>query len=306
MSPAAGGVAVFGSLNLDLCLEVPALPRPGHTVIATRAQRQFGGKGANQAVAAARQGARVTMVGAIGDDAAGQAYRAHLAREGITLDALATVGGAATGTAHICVDPQGENQIAVDPGANARLTTAALVHALSGAAVLLTQLECPLAETVRALQLASAAGVRTLLNAAPAAADFPWGTLAIDTMIVNEHECRECFAHPPAAMSSWSAPQRRAFFTTHRISHLIVTQGAEPTLFFRPETVTSVPTHPVQPRDTVGAGDTFCGALAAELAAGRDWPAALRYANIAAALSTLAVGAQTAMPLRAEVDAVLR
>ncbi len=301
-----GRVAVFGSLNIDLFLEVPSLPGPGQTVIATGSQRQFGGKGANQAVAAARQGSAVTMVGAVGDDVDGRRYREHLAQEGIAIDAITVVAGVATGSAHICVDAHGENQIAVDPGANARLKAAALARALPGAALLLAQLECPIPEVVAALQLAAAYGIRPILNAAPAADHFPWGTLAIDTVIVNEHECRECFAHTPAAMAGWSEPERRIFFSGLRIGHLIVTQGAEPTLYLNAETVRSIPTHPVQPRDTVGAGDTFAGALAAELAAGRDWPSALRYANVAAALSTLAVGAQAAMPRRAAVEAAMR
>lgn len=301
-----GRIAVFGSLNIDLVLEVPSLPGPGQTVIATGAQKQFGGKGANQAVAAVRQGSAVTMVGAVGDDVDGRRYREHLAQEGIGIEAITVVAGVATGSAHICVDPRGENQIAVDPGANARIKGAALARALSGASVLLAQLECPVSEVVAALQLAAASGVRSILNAAPAAADFPWGKLAIDTVIVNEHECRECFAHSPAAMASWSEPERRAFFAGRRVSHLIITQGAEPTLYLNPETVRSIPAHPVQPRDTVGAGDMFVGALVAELVAGRDWPSALRYANVAAALSTLEIGAQAAMPRRAAVEAAAR
>ncbi|MBL9203273.1 MAG: ribokinase [Opitutaceae bacterium] len=303
---ATGRVVVFGSLNIDLFLEVPSLPGPGQTIIATGAQKQFGGKGANQAVAAARQGTAVAMVGAVGDDVDGRRYREHLAQEGIAIDAITVVAGVATGSAHICVDPQGENQIAVDPGANARLKGAALARALPGAAVLLAQLECPLPEVVSALQLAAASGVRAILNAAPATGHFPWGTVAIDTVIVNEHECRECFAHTPAAMARWSETERRVFFSGLRIGQLIITQGAEPTLYLNPETVRSIPAHPVQPRDTVGAGDMFAGALAAELVAGRDWPSALRYANVAAALSTLELGAQTAMPRRAAVEAAMR
>ncbi|MEO6246070.1 MAG: PfkB family carbohydrate kinase, partial [Opitutaceae bacterium] len=158
---------------------------------------------------------------------------------------------------------------------------------------------------VAALKLAAKIGVRAVLNASPTAAEFPWGDVAIDTVIVNELECRDVCGLAPAELAALASAARTARLSELRIGHLVVTQGAEPTLHVFAENVAEVPVFPVQPRDTVGAGDTFAGALAAELAAGRAWAVALRYANVAAALSTLAVGAQTAMPRRAEVERAL-
>lgn len=298
-----GRVAVVGTLNVDLVWQVASLPAPGQTVLATATERQFGGKGANQAVAAARQGARVTLVGAVGEDAEGRAYRDHLVREGIDPGQVTAVPGVATGTAHVYVDARGENLIVVDQGANARISVSGLATLLPQIDVLLVQLECALPAAVEALRLAEAAGVRTVLNASPVNAAFPWGRHAIDTVIVNEHECAECFGCAPAVLQRLSSGARGELLSSRKVHHLVVTQGSAPTLHFTAEESHESPTFPVQPRDTVGAGDTFAGTLAAQLAEGREWSAALRHANIAGALSTLALGAQAAMPTRAQVEA---
>jgi ribokinase len=298
-----GRIAVVGTLNVDLVWQVAALPRPGQTIMAAAVERQFGGKGANQAVAAARQGANVEIFGAVGDDVDGRTYCEYLARESVGVSHVLKATEVATGTAHVYVDPHGENLIVVDPGANARLEIAALADVLPACRVMLTQLESPLVVVVAALRLAAERGVRSILNASPMHAGFPWGELAIDTVIVNEHECQECFRCSPADMTRMTAGERGAFLARYRVSHLVITQGAEPTLHLSAETFHRVPTHSVRPRDTVGAGDTFAGVLAAQLAEGCDWEPALRHANVAAALSTLALGAQTAMPRKADVEA---
>jgi ribokinase len=299
-------VLVVGTLNVDLVWQVPSLPRPGQTIVAEKVERQFGGKGANQAVAAARQGARVTLVGAVGDDAEGRAYREHLQREGLNVGAITTIPGVATGTAHVYVDARGENLIVVDRGANARLDLAPLAELLIETDALVVQLECALPAAVEALRLAAATGVRSILNASPTQPDFPWGRHAIDTVIVNEHECVDCFQQSPAELAALSDPARQEFLRERRMSHLVITQGADVTLLLATTAVRRVPTYPVTPRDTVGAGDTFAGALAAQLAAGFVWERALQHANIAAALSTLALGAQAAMPTLAAVEAAKR
>jgi ribokinase len=292
-------VTVVGSLNIDRLWRVARLPRPGETVFAGETRQEFGGKGANQAVAAARHGAVVVMIGAVGADAEGKLYCEHLQREQVGTEWVAVLPGVATGAAFICIDPRGENQIVVDPGANGRVTaalvTAALAAVLPATNVLLVGLECPLEAAVAALRAAAAAGVRSVFNPSPVVPEFPWGEVAIDTVIVNEHECAAIFGAPePAALA------RRS------VRHLIVTQGAEPTLLITAAGVQTVATHPVVPRDTVGAGDTFAGTLAARLAEGAGWDDALRAANIAAALSTLGSGAQTPIPKRAEVEVALR
>jgi ribokinase len=303
--PSGAPLAVFGTLNVDLVWQVAALPRPGETVLALSTERQFGGKGANQAVAAARQGASVALIGAVGEDAEGRAYLEHLVREGIDTAALARRGGAATGTAHVYVDAAGENLIVVDPGANARIDPESLDPLLPRVARLLVQLEAGTAAGVAALRKAAAAGVPTLLNASPVSGDFPWGQVDIDTVIVNENECAACFGADPAEIRALTPELRRALLVRCRVRHLVVTQGAEPTLHFTEQDCDEIATFPVQPRDTVGAGDTFAGALAARLAEGRAWPEALAHANMAAALSTLGIGAQSAMPTRAAVVAAL-
>lgn len=299
-------MAIVGTLNVDLVWQVASLPAPGQTVLATATERQFGGKGANQAVAAARQGARVTLIGAVGDDAEGRAYREHLVREGIDPAYVVPISGVATGTAHVYVDARGENLIVVDQGANGHIAVTSLGSLLPQIDVLLVQLECALPAAVEALRLAETAGVRAVLNASPVNAAFPWGRHSIDTVIVNEHECAECFGHAPGTLRSLSSTTRSDLLSSRKVRHLVVTQGAAPTLHFTADVVHEIPTHPVQPRDTVGAGDTFAGALAAQLAEGRDWSSALRHANIAGALSTLALGAQAAMPTRVQVEAVLK
>jgi ribokinase len=299
-----GRVVVVGTLNIDRIWQVPRLPHPGETVLATTTEQQFGGKGANQAVAAARLGATVALVGAVGNDSEGQLYRERLGEEGIDVGGLLSAP-ATTGTAHVYVDPKGENLIVVHPGANALIERARLTAALRGADVMLVQLECELDVAVEALRQANAHGARGILNASPTRADFPWGGVAIDTVIVNEHECRECFDASPVELSGMSGRERQALLQGRKVANLVVTQGASPTLYFSGELAVNVPAYAVEPRDTVGAGDTFAGALAAELASGSLWPEALRYANVAAALSTLALGAQAAMPRRAEVEAVL-
>ena len=292
-------VTVVGSLNIDRLWRVARLPRPGETVFAGETRQEFGGKGANQAVAAARHGAVVVMIGAVGADAEGKLYCDHLQRERVGTECVAVLPGVATGAAFICIDLRGENQIVVDPGANGRVTaalvTTALAAVLPATKVLLVGLECPLEAAVAALRAAAAAGVRSVFNPSPVVPEFPWGEVAIDTVIVNEHECAAIFGAPePAALA------RRG------VRHLIVTQGAEPTLLITAAGVQTVATHPVVPRDTVGAGDTFAGTLAARLAEGASWDDALRAATTAAALSTLGSGAQTPIPKRAEVEVVLR
>ena len=289
-----GRVVVVGSLNIDRILRVAHLPRPGETIFSTGAQQTFGGKGANQAVAAARFGAAVSLIGAVGVDAEGRIYRKHLVDEQVAIDWLATLPDVATGTAFISVDARGENQIIVDRGANGMLdaahVTAALAALLPSTDVMLVGLESPLDAAVAALRAAESAGVRSLLNPSPIAHDFPWGEVAIDTVIVNEHECAEIFGAPePAALIG------------RGVRHLVVTRGAVPTLLVSVTGVQLVPAFSVEPRDTVGAGDTFAGVLAARLAEGAEWGDALWRANVAAAMSTLAPGAQTAMPHRAAV-----
>jgi ribokinase len=308
--PHAGRIVVVGTLNIDVLWRVSELPRAGETVLAKSERRAFGGKGANQAVAAARQGVDVALVGAVGDDTDGRVYRQHLTTEGIRHREVATISGIPTGSAQIFVDDEAENMIVVDPGANGRLTSHLVAKAfktISGrVAVVSVQLECPLGAAVEALRRGRRIGARTLLNPSPVNPEFPWGRQLIDGVVVNEHECRAIFDRPPAQLPRLERASRQALLRAHGVRHLIVTRGSAPTLLISDTEVLVVPTLAVTPRDTVGAGDTFAGTLAARLAADESWGDAVRHANIAAALSTLRLGAQATMPTRAAVERAAR
>lgn len=297
-------IVVVGSLNVDYIWSVQALPRAGQTVLAGAGRTEFGGKGANQAVAASRHGAEVSFVGCVGDYGDGPRYRRYLEELGVNTSAIAPVAGVATGAAHIYVDGRGENMIVVNGGANDRLdrdrVAEALAGGLEGADALVTQLESPLAAVETALRLAQARGVRTVLNASPFHARFTWA-VPVDTVIVNEHELQDFFGVTAAGLTELAGADRAKLLERHRIAHLVITQGREPTLHVSARELHVVPTYPVVPKNTVGAGDTFAGTLAVCLAQGMDWPAALWRANVAAGLSTLADGVQTAMPSLADV-----
>lgn len=297
-------LAVVGSLNLDIIAQVARLPAPGETVPGTKLLRRFGGKGANQAVAAARQGAAVSLIGCVGDDADGAAYVARLAAEGIDPAGLHRTTLAPTGTALIGIDARGENAIICTAGANGRLGAAQVraQHArIADADLLLVQWEIPRPALLAAIRIANRAGVPVLMNPSPWREDFPWGRVRIDTLVVNAAEARALFgraAENPAALAIRLA--------ACGVSRLAVTAGAAPTLLVAGGHSVAVPTLPVVPIDTVGAGDTFAGVLAAQLAGGADFAAAARHANVAGALATLKRGAQEGMPSRPAVLRALR
>ncbi len=298
----ATDVVVVGSLNVDLIAQVPRLPAAGETVAALGLLQRFGGKGANQAVAAARQGARVAMLGCVGRDADGVAYQRQLAiQEGVDIGGLRAVAGVPTGKAFINVDVRGENQIVVIAGANAKLTAANVrSHAglIQRARVLLAQLEVPVPAVLEALRWANAARVPVVFNPSPLRPDFPWGSVALGTVIVNELEARQIFGVSATKLASNPA-SRRAGLARRRIVRVIVTRGAQPTLCFTADAVLQVPALRVKPVDTVGTGDAFAGTYATGIATGLDWSAAVALANCAGGLATLKPGAQEAMPTRA-------
>ena len=294
-------MVVVGSLNLDLIAQVERLPAAGETVPARGLLRRFGGKGANQAVAAARQGATVTLIGCVGNDADGAAYREHLARrEGINVRSLRQIPRTPTGTALIAVDRHGQNSIVVVAGANARLT-AATVRAPAAifrrAQALLVQLEVPLPAVLEAMRLANAAGVPVVFNPSPLRADFPWGRVTLHAVIVNEIEAQQIFGRPVGNLER-TAPAWRYELAERRISQLLITRGAKSTLCLTADRCFAVPTVRVRPVDTVGAGDTFAGKFTARLAEGCALAEAVALANCAGALATLKSGAQEAMPTR--------
>lgn len=289
-------VAVVGSLNQDLVASVPHIPAPGETVLASGHALFAGGKGANQARAAARLGATVALVGRVGADDYGAGLLAGLVADGVDTTHVATDSSVATGLAMIAVDPAGENAIAVSAGANGRVSradVAAAADVVGGAAVALLQLEIPL-DAVQAA-VATARG-RVVLNPAPAAA-LPEEVLGgVDILVPNEPELAQLTAMPVDSLAAIAAAAAAL-----PVSEVVVTMGAAGAVIVTRSGVTHVPAVPVAAVDATGAGDAFCGALAAELARGAYLEAAVRFAVRAAAMAVTRPGAQAAMPTREEV-----
>jgi ribokinase len=308
MATVAAPLLVVGSLNIDYIASVSTLPAPGETVTASGLVRRFGGKGANQAVAAARQGTRVRMIGCIGDDDEGRAYRKRLKVEGIDVSGIVSTTKASTGTALIAVDERGENTIIVAAGANGHLTTnvlTSLKHRVTLAGVILLQFEVPMNTTMAAVRLANQAGVPVVLNPSPFRSGFAWGACRVDTLIVNSGEASAVFGLPQESITSSRDSWVKALAKA-KVSELIITRGARPTVFLSAQDFLEVPTLLVKPRDTVGAGDAFAGAFAARRAEGLELIASIRLANCAGALTTLKPGAQEAIPTLAVTEAALR
>lgn len=288
-------IVVFGSINVDVLVSVPHLPVPGETVLGGDYVIAPGGKGANQALAACRAGASVTMIGAVGRDPFGGIALSLLRRGGVYLSHVAEVERP-TGCAVITVDPTGENQIAVASGANL-LTAARQVpdRLLEPKTVLILQREVPAAENAAVIARARARGARIVFGLAPAGPIAPAQLEDIDFIIANEGEA--------ATLGGDAAGLARQLG-----QGLIVTRGAKgATALLHDGSTLTIPTLAIDPVDTTGAGDTFAGVFAAGLDQRLTFDLALRRASAAAALACLAVGAQTAMPSRAAIDeAVLR
>jgi ribokinase len=288
-------VVVAGSANLDFVVRAPRIPAPGETVLGHDVATFPGGKGANQAIACARAGGVATrMLLALGADAFAAPIEASLRDAGVVLDVV-RITDAPTGTAFVCVADNAENAITVAPGANARLRPEHL-GSLGGASWLLLQLETPLASSLAWARAARAAGVAVALNGAPATA-LPRELLALlDLLVVNEGEL---------ATISGVAGDVDAAVAAIDVRCVVVTLGARGCRARCDAATFAAPGLPVHAVDTTAAGDTFCGALVAELARGSAWPRALRYANAAAALACTRPGAQASIPARAEVERFL-
>ncbi len=296
-------ITVFGSINMDLVATTDRLPKPGETVAGNGFATAAGGKGANQALAARRAGATVRMAGAVGTDGFAEPALALLADAGTDLDAVRHVPGP-TGTALILVGGDGENVIVVVPGANGAVTAedaAAAVAGLKAGDTLMLQLEVPGAAVETALTAAKAAGIRTILNLAPLTADAKrLGGLA-DIVIANETEFELLAAQDGMTSSEREAAMIRLHGETGQT--LIVTLGGDGVIAIRDGVVSRAKGLVIEPVDTVGAGDTFCGYFASSLDQGLDFEAALRRAAVAGSLACLAAGAQPSIPLSEVVAA---
>ena len=292
---------VFGSINVDLLFRIEALPRPGETVLCPHYELAAGGKGANQAAAAARAGAAVHMIGHVGDDSFGHFARAALGATGVGCAHVAT-SGRATGLAVIGIDPAAENQIMVASGANLDTRAEQITDAdLAPDVTVLCQNEVPPAATCALLERAKARGARTVWNLAPAGAAPPQTLRALDVLVVNEVEGHAAAGRLQAADSASLA---RDLAQRHGLT-CIVTLGAAGALAIGPTGGLRVAALPVEPVDTTGAGDSFVGVLAASLDLGDALDVALRRASVAAGLACTGLGAQTSQPTAAQIDARL-
>jgi ribokinase len=290
---------VLGSANMDLVAYTATAPARGETVTGEAFRTVAGGKGANQAIAAARAGGAVTMIGAVGDDDFGPLLRSALDEAGVATGLVRTVPGP-SGIAHIVVDGEGHNAIVVIPGANGTVTalTDGDEAVLAAAGSLLLQLELPPAGVLAGARAARRHGVRTVLTPAPAPAPpLSDALLAVtDLLVPNEHEA--------AALNGLADPHAAARALLDAVPEVVVTLGAGGCLYAaRGRDPLAVPALPARAVDTTAAGDTFVGALAVALGEGRAVPDALAWATAAAALSVEREGASSSMPDRARIDA---
>ncbi|MCH7646289.1 MAG: ribokinase [Nitrospinae bacterium] len=301
-----GRVVVVGSANVDMVIPVPRLPGSGETVLGGPLEQYFGGKGANQAVAARRAGATVALVARFGRDDFGRRYRAFLTRTGINLSASTTAVGASTGVALISVDKAGRNQIAVAGGANSTLEEDHIERAvglLRRADVLLCQLEVPMPAVGAALRAAKAFGVRTILNPAPAR-PLPRRLLKYaDLLTPNESEAASLTGLPTRTVGE----VRRAAQALLALGcgAVCVTLGARGALLAEAEGVEHIQAFKVKAVDTTGCGDAFNGALAAAWATGRPLSDAIRWGVAAGALAATVKGAQPSLPLARAIKRLL-
>ena len=316
-------VVVVGAINADLVVAANHLPRPGETVVGPRLQRYGGGKGANAAVAAARAGATVRLVGAVGADDTGTSTIDELRADGIDVSGVAVLQGEATGVALIVVDPRGENQIAVGAGANSAVTaqqvSQALSEVLARTGCVLVSTEIPEESIVAAVEAATSAGVPCILNPAPVvpavlrllrkgplltpnATELIALVAALDETNPDGHASRNNLSDDTQAVT-----ERARKLATLSRAPVVVTMGGRGALIVSPDGhAEHLPAPPAAVRDTTGAGDTFNGVLAARMAAGDQLPVAVRTAIVAASISVAYVGARAGMPSAALIAAGLR
>jgi ribokinase len=297
-----GHILVVGSINMDLVVRVPRHPQIGETILGGSFATFPGGKGANQAVAAARLGAEVKMIGRVGKDAFGEALLETVARDGVDTSFLFRDPDAASGVALITVDEAGRNTIVVAAGANARLTADDVVSAeaaFRGASVLVMQLEIPLPVVEKSIRLARKHDLKIILNPAPAQS-LPDGLLSsVDYLIPNQNELALLAGNENSLDSSVQALQMRG------ATCLIVTLGEQGVLVARGSERRHIPAYKVTAVDTVAAGDAFVGAFAVAIAEGYSLLEAAEWGNAAGAVAVTRPGAQPSLPHRDELLAML-
>ncbi|KGQ29710.1 ribokinase [Gallibacterium anatis] len=294
-------LTVLGSINADHVIQVPHFPQPGETLSGQNYHIVYGGKGANQAVAAARLGAKVDFIACIGEDKIGLEMKQAFQKDGINTDSIATIQGETTGIAMIQVADSGENSIVISAGANAHLTTDIVdkfKQKILDADALLMQLETPLDAIIYATKIAKQAGKHTVLNPAPAKA-LPDELLAQLTMITpNETEAEVLTG--VKVVDEQSAAQAAAVFHQKGVAIVLITLGAKGVFISHNALQKIIPGFRVQAKDTTAAGDTFNGALVTALLEQKSLEEAIQFAHAAAAISVTRFGAQTSIPSRQE------
>lgn len=300
-------LVVLGSINADHILNLKQFPRPGETLIGSNYQVAFGGKGANQAVAAGRSGADITFIACVGEDDIGGRIRRQLQADNIDIRPVEPSAGTTTGVALIFVNAQGENVIGIDPGANAAVTPAYLSRyedVVINASALLMQLESPLDTVIAAARLARYHQTRVILNPAPAR-QLPDELLAlVDIITPNETEAEQLTG---VAVGDDTAAARAAQVLHDKgITTVIITLGSRGVWLSERGSGKRVPGFKVKAVDTIAAGDTFNGALMTALLEDQDMDSAVRFAHAAAALAVTHAGAQPSIPWRPEIDAFLQ
>lgn len=295
-------IVVVGSANTDMVVKTERIPGPGETVVGGEFIMAAGGKGANQAVAAARLGALVALVARLGTDVFGDQAVAGYEHEGIDTTYIVRDPRAASGVALIFVDAEGENSIAVASGANAQLTPSDVERAsgaIADADILLVQLEVPLASVSRAIELAHHAGTRVILNPAPAQEIEPALLAQVSVATPNEHECQ-------VVVGETDRERSIARMLEAGTDAVLVTLGKRGVLWATHRERRTVPAFAVEAVDTTAAGDAFNGGLACALARGLPMGRAIRYASAVAAISVTRMGAQPSLPTDVEAEDFLK
>jgi len=300
-------IVVFGSINMDLVTRVDRLPVVGETIIGQSFETVPGGKGANQAVAAAQLGASVSMIGRVGDDVFGSHLIQSLRNSAVDCDRIMTTIGTSSGIAAIEVDIEGNNRIIVVPGANELVGADNLGHlndCLSGAKILMLQLEIPIPTVIAAAELAAKHGVTVMLDPAPASADIPEGLLKHITILTpNQLEAAQWVGFPINNLDDAKRAADR--LRSHGPDIVVITMGEQGSLCVAgPDEMIHTPCYPTEVVDTVAAGDAFNGGLAAALANQQSLRNSLKWATATATVAVSRKGAQSAMPTQTELHAL--
>ena len=299
-------ILVIGSSNMDLVVQVPRCPAAGETLFGSSFTTNYGGKGANQAVAVARIGSGVTFMAKLGNDTFGQQMRQHFSEEGMDPTHILTDAESPTGTALITVEDKGENRIIVVPGANARLTendVESLSAEINSCRFVLTQLEIPLPTVLHIAEMTSAAGKQLILNPAPAR-PLP-DSLLQKVFLITPNETEAEILTGIRVSDAESARRAALWFREKGVQQIVITMGSQGAFVFTDDFQGMVPSYKVKAIDTTAAGDVFNGALTVALSEGKTTADAARFGCAASALAIMRPGAQSSIPKRTEIDAFL-